>query len=174
MKQFLLIFVLGVSLFADAINIPENFQANFTQKITNPKNRVISYAGKVYFSEGTKLKWAYTKPTKKEVCTDGRSLLVVDHDLEQVSEYRINKGFNLSQILKKAKLHKGNLYLADYSGKKYTIQVDKQRRLQAVAYFDDLDNKVQIAFSHIVYGKGKLSAKKLTCKKPKAYDLIKG
>ena len=174
MRYLFLMLVSGLFLFAASINIPQNFQANFTQKITNPKKKVINYAGKVYFSEPAKLKWSYTKPTKKEVCTNGKELLVVDHDLEQVSEYKINKGFNLSKILKNAKLYKDNIYLATYSGKKYTIVVDKNRRMRAVAYFDDLDNKVQISFSRIKYGKGKLSAKKMTCKKPKNYDLIRG
>lgn len=174
MRYLFLMSVAGLFLYAESINIPQNFQANFTQKITNPKKKVINYAGKVYFSESAKLKWAYTKPTKKEVCTDGKELLVVDHDLEQISEYRINKGFNLSEILKKAKLYKDNVYLATYSGKKYTILVDKNRRMKAVAYFDDLDNKVQISFSGIKYGKGKLSAKKMRCEKPKTYDFIRG
>jgi len=142
--------------------------------ITNPKKKVINYSGKVYFSEASKLKWEYQKPTKKEVCTNGLELLVVDHDLEQVSKYNISKGFNLSEILKKAKYHSKKLYLADYDGKKYTIQVDKNNRLQAVAYFDDLDNKVQIAFRKVKYGKGKLSSKKMTCSYPKSYDMIRG
>jgi len=174
MRQLLLIFTLSIFIFAKSINIPENFQANFTQMITNPKKKVINYSGKVYFSEASKLKWEYKKPTKKEVCTNGLELLVVDHDLEQVSKYNISKGFNLSEILKKAKYHSKKLYLADYDGKKYTIQVDKNNRLQAVAYFDDLDNKVQIAFRKVKYGKGKLSSKKMTCSYPKSYDMIRG
>ena len=174
MRLVAFIFILSIFTFAEGINIPDNFQANFTQIITNPKKKVIRYSGKVYFSERTKLKWEYTKPTKKEVCTNGSELLVVDHDLEQVSQYNISKGFNLSEILKKAKKHNETLYLANYSGKKYTIQVDKHHRLQAVAYFDDLDNKVQIAFSKIKYGKGKLSSKKMICNYPKAYDMIRG
>ena len=174
MRQLLLIFTLSIFLFAESIKIPENFQANFTQMITNPKKKVIKYAGKVYFSESSKLKWEYTKPTKKEVCTNGLELLVVDHDLEQVSQYNISKGFNLSKILKQAKLHKNNIYLATYDGKKYTILVDKKKRLQAVAYFDDLDNKVQISFTRIKYGKGKLSKRKMKCTYPKSYDMIRG
>jgi len=174
MRAVLVSIVTGVFLFAGGIDIPENFQAYFTQKITNPKKKVINYSGKVYFSEGSRLKWEYTKPTKKEVCTDGHELLVVDHDLEQVSHYNISKGFDLSKILKEAKLHKGRLYLANYSGKKYTIQVDSRKRLQAVAYFDDLDNKVQIAFSRVKYGKGRLPKKKMTCKEPRDYDMIRG
>ena len=174
MRYLFLLGAAGLFLYAESINIPQNFQANFTQKITNPKKKVINYAGKVYFSEPATLKWAYTKPTKKEVCTNGQELLVVDHDLEQISEYKINKGFNLSKILKNAKLHKDNIYLASYLGKQYTILVDKNKRMQAVAYFDDLDNKVQISFSGIKYGKGKLSAKKMICTKPSSYDFIRG
>lgn len=174
MRAVLLSFIMGACLFAEGIAVPENFQANFTQKITNPKKRVINYSGRVYFSDGTKLKWEYRTPTKKEVCTDGHELIVVDHDLEQVSHYNISKGFDLSKILKEAKHHKGKLYLANYGGTKYTIQVDSRNRLQAVAYFDDLDNKVQIAFSRIKYGKGSLSKKKMTCQEPSGYDMIRG
>jgi len=174
LRQMLLILILSIFVSAEGIATPENFQADFTQMITNPKKKVIHYSGKVYFSEGSKLKWEYTKPTKKEVCTDGFTLLVVDHDLEQISQYNISKGFDLGKILKKAKLHSKNIYVAEYEGKKYTLQVDKKNRLEAVAYFDDLDNKVQIAFRHIRYGKGKLSSKKMQCRKPKAYDFIRG
>jgi len=174
LKQLLWLVVVNVFAYAGGINVPENFQASFTQKITNPKNKVINYAGKVYFSEGSKLKWEYTKPTKKEVCTNGRELLVIDHDLEQVSQYNISKGFNLSEILKKSKKHNKTLYLAKHRGTQYTIKVDKKNRLQAVAYFDELDNKVQISFSRMLFGKGKLSKKKMTCKKPKSYDYIRG
>ena len=174
MRPLLLTLLLTSTILSKGIIIPENFQADFTQMITNPKKKVIHYAGKVYFSEGSKLKWEYVKPTKKEVCTNGFELIVVDHDLEQVSQYNISKGFNLSEILKKAKFHNKNLYLASYNGKKYTLQVDKKSRLQAVAYFDDLDNKVQIVFRKINYGKGNLSAKKMDCVTPKAYDMIRG
>jgi len=94
---------MSIYAFSASITLPENFQAKFTQKITNPKKKVINYSGKVSFSDKVLLKWEYVKPTKKEVCTNGHDLRVVDHDLEQVSNYRINKGFDLSKILKKAK-----------------------------------------------------------------------
>jgi hypothetical protein len=64
--------------------------------------------------------------------------------------------------------------LAKHGGQQYTLQVDKNNRLVAIAYFDDLDNKVQIAFAKIKYGKGKLTAKKMRCDYPRAYDMIKG
>jgi outer membrane lipoprotein carrier protein len=174
MRRLVVIFILSFGLSADGLALPEHFKADFIQKITNTKKKVISYRGKVYFSNKSLFKWDYTVPTKKQVCTDGRELIVVDHDLEQVSQYAIDKGFNLSKILKKAKQHKKNIYVANYENKNYTLQVDSKRRLQSIAYFDELDNKVQIIFKKVKYAKGNLSKNVLTCKIPKAYDKIRG
>lgn len=176
MRILLLVFTVSVYAFSASITLPENFQAAFTQKITNPKKKVINYSGKVSFSDRSLLKWKYTKPTKKEVCTDGHKLVVVDHDLEQVSNYRINKGFDLSVILKKAKAVKDRktVYVAKYEGKNYTIQTDSKGRLSRIVYFDDLENTVLIIFTKMKYGKGKLKASSMKCNYPKSYDIING
>ncbi len=173
MRLFPLLLLASSLLFAE-INLPENFQANFIQKITNPKKQVIRYSGKVRFSDEKRFKWSYVKPTKKEVCTDGFELMVVDHDLEQVSVYRITKGLDIAKILKKAKVHSKNVYVARYENKQYTIQVDSRQKLQSIAYFDDLDNKVQIVFKAMRYGKGKLPLKHMNCNFPRSYDMIRG
>ena len=173
--RLLLVVLLAVStLFGASITLPENFQADFTQKITNAKKKSINYSGKVRFSNKTLLKWEYLKPTKKEVCTNGTELLVVDHDLEQVSNYLISKGFDLAKILSKAKEHSKNIYVAKYENKNYTIQVDAKQKLQSIAYFDDLDNKVQIVFRKMRYGKGRLDPASMKCNYPKNYDMIRG
>jgi len=176
MRILLLILTVNIVAFSAAITLPDNFQAKFTQKITNPNKKVIHYSGKVSFSDKSLLKWEYVKPTKKEVCTDGYNLRVVDHDLEQVSNYRINKGFNLSKILEKAKAVKDRktVYLAKYEGKNYTIQTDKKGRLSRVVYFDDLENTVLIIFTKMKYGKGTLKTSKMKCNYPKSYDIING
>ncbi|QOR62579.1 LolA-like outer membrane lipoprotein chaperone [Sulfurovum sp. ST-21] len=161
-------------LFAGDIILPEHFTAGFAQTITNPKNKVIRYSGKVAFSHENFLKWTYLKPTKKEVCTDGKEVLVVDHDLEQTSAYRINKGFDLTQIIKEAKPYKDDIYVTEYAGKRYTIRLDSKGRLQSVAYYDDLDNKVQILFTGMRYGKGVLPAEVMKCNYPASYDVIRG
>jgi len=174
MRIILLTLVIGVCIHASSIVLPENFIADFEQKITNPKKKIINYKGKVRFSNGTRLKWSYLKPTKKEVCTNGQELVVVDHDLKQVSSYTLNKGFNFSKIFKKAKFHKKNIYVAKHENKSYTIQLDSKKHLQSIAYFDDLDNKVQISFEKVKYGKGKLSKKSMACGTPRDYDMIGG
>ena len=172
--RLLSVLLLAFSALSASIELPENFQADFIQKITNTKNKVITYSGKVRFSNEILFKWSYKEPTKKEVCTDGMELLVVDHDLEQVSAYRISNGIDIAKILKKAKLHSENIYIAEYENRRYTIQVDKKQRLHSIAYFDDLDNKVQIAFKQMKYGKGNLPAQSMKCNYPKNYDMIQG
>ncbi len=164
----------GFSLYAGGVTLPDHFSAHFTQMITNTKKKVIKYSGKVRFSNPSLMKWDYVKPTKKEVCTNGRELTVVDHDLEQISTYLISKGFNLSEIIKKAKEHSQNIYVARYAGKSYTVKTDRKGRLQSVAYYDDLDNKVQIIFNNIKYEKGAFDMQSMTCSHPKDYDEIRG
>jgi outer membrane lipoprotein carrier protein len=172
--RLLSLLLLVSSLLSANIALPENFQADFVQKITNTKQKVITYSGKVRFSNETLFKWSYKTPTKKEVCTDGMELLVVDHDLEQVSAYRISNGIDIAAILKKAKPHSKNIYVAEYDHKTYTIQVDREQKLHSIAYYDDLDNKVQILFTHMKYGKGILPAQSMKCNYPVAYDRIQG
>jgi outer membrane lipoprotein carrier protein len=175
MKLFLsvfLFFLIGLS--AGDIVLPSHFSARFEQKVTNPSGKVIHYSGKVLFTQKNLLKWSYLTPTKKEVCTDGKEVLVVDHDLEQVSAYRIGKGFDLTLILKRAKPHTEGIYVTEYEGRTYTIQLDSKGRLQSVAYFDDLDNKVQILFKGMQYGKNRLPKSRMQCNYPAIYDIIRG
>ena len=173
MKQLLTVLFLSTLVFSD-IKLPESFQADFTQMITNTKKKVIHYKGKVAFSNGKHFKWSYLKPTQKEVCTDGLELLVVDHDLEQVSAYYIGKSIDIAKVLKKATLHSKNIYVAELEGKKYTIQLDAKQKLHSIAYYDELDNKVQIVFHKMKYTKGKLADKKMQCNYPVDYDVIRG
>ena len=175
MKKLILILTLNIYVLADSgIKLPANFTANFTQMITNTKKKTIRYAGKVYFSNKTNFKWMYTKPTKKELCVDNTDVVVVDHDLEQVSYFLINKGFNFVKIIKEAKVYKKNIYFAVVDGIRYTIKVDSKKRLHSFAFFDNLDNKVQLVLKKLKYGKGKINKKKMTCKVPKEYDVIRG
>jgi len=173
MTKLLALLLLSTLLFSD-IKLPDNFSAEFRQMITNTKKKVINYSGEVRFSDAKLFKWSYLEPTKKEVCTDGSELLVVDHDLEQVSAYYISKGIDIAKVLTKAKLHSKNIYVAEYDGKKYTIQLDETQKLHSIAYYDELDNKVQIVFKEIHYGKGKLPSKEMKCDYPVEYDVIRG
>ncbi len=167
----LILFLSGLSA---TIVLHGHFEADFVQTITNPKGKVLRYQGKVRYSHPNRLKWIYREPTAKEVCTDGKELIVVDHDLEQVSYYFIAQGLDLTAVLSHAKVHTKDIYLATYQDRRYTIKVDRKGHIESIAYFDDLDNKVQILFLHIRYGKGAIAPAKMRCKAPKGYDVIRG
>ena len=173
MRRFSLLLLLS-SMLSAGIELPESFQADFQQKITNTKGKVIKYMGKVQFSDQHNFKWTYLSPTQKEVCTDGVELLVVDHDLEQVSAYYISKGLDISKVLAKAKLHSKDIYVAEYEGKHYTIQLDRKGRLHSIAYYDELENKVQIIFTNINYAKIRIKSEDMKCNYPYDYDVIRG
>jgi len=188
MKLLLLLSTLSLSLSA-SITLPSNFTSNFQQTITNEHSKVINYKGKVYFKELVEtiaddsgreqgytrslFKWNYTAPSKKEVCTDGIQLTVVDHDLEQVANYLVDEGINLKEILSLAKKISANDYQASYKDIEYLITLDSKNQLSKIVYVDNLDNNVKILFSDIEYN-GILDKNLLECIAPTEYDIIKG
>lgn len=169
---FALFALFFVTLNAQNIKLPVAFKANFLQQVTNTKGKVIKYRGHIYYNSPSRTKWIYKSPTKKEVCTRGRKLTVIDHDLEQVSYFNINKGFNLSRVLRKARHHKGNMYVTTYKGKYYTIVLDKKGQVQQIAYKDNLDNTVNIIFTAIKYRNSLFPSSKFICASPKSYDIV--
>jgi len=189
MKLLITLSALVVSLNA-TITLPDNFKTNFQQTITNDKGKVIKYEGDVLFkkmkqsiqnqSGGTEsysrslFKWDYTSPTKKEVCTDGVQLIVVDHDLEQVSRYLIDEGINLEEILKVAKNITNNDYKATYKETEYLITLDENKQLSKIVYVDNLDNGVKIIFNNMKYNNPSFNETDLECQAPKEYDIIEG
>jgi len=172
-SKLLMLMILSTAYLLSSIALPQSFTSSFSQKITNPKGKVIRYSGKVYFSNHKLFKWKYTRPTKKEVCSNGKEILIVDHDLEQVSAYFIKKGIDISNILKRARLYSTNIYVARYEKTKYTIRLN-QNQLQSIAYYDELDNKVQIVFKNMRYRNGNISSKTMQCIYPRSYDFIDG
>lgn len=172
-RRYGLFFLFGAVLYAQSeIHLPVSFHAQFKQTITNDKKKVITYQGELDFSTPDHFKWRYTSPTKKEVCTDGERLQVVDHDLEQVSVYAIDKGLDLPAILKSAKMHQKSVYVAAYKGTNYTIQVSAQQELSRIAYKDNLDNTVLIVFSQVRYKNKKIEETRMQCGYPEFYDQV--
>ena len=172
-----LLFTLSALFFTLHANItlPQNFKSNFKQTITNEKGNVIEYNGSVLFQNQNRslFKWSYTYPTKKEVCTDGIQLIVVDHDLEQVSNYLVDEGINLEAVLNVAEKITTKDYKATYKEVEYLISVDAKNQLSKIVYVDNLDNGVKILFNNIKYNSS-LDMKLLECNAPQEYDIIEG
>ncbi len=174
MKYLLLWIGFAVVLWGVDLVIPVSFSADFTQTITNPDKKAITYRGQVYFSDTNQLKWIYTEPTHKEVCSNGIQVTVVDHDLEQISYYLIEQGFDLVEILRRAKpshKHKG-IYIASYQKVHYALRVDKEGRVIAVGYSDTLENRVEFYFAKMHYNQKSLKNEEMQCSMPQSYDTI--
>ena len=101
MKILIYLSLASIYILGTEIKIPTSFTAKFTQKITNPKKKIIKYSGSILLDGSGAFKWIYKTPTKKEVCSDSKDFIVVDHDLEQVSFYRLNKNLNLLRSTQK-------------------------------------------------------------------------
>lgn len=188
MKYSLFVLALSSLLLAE-ISIPLNFKSNFQQSITNDQGKVIQYQGEVVFKNLEQVladpfgetqaytrslfKWSYQSPTLKEVCTDGTQLIVIDHDLEQVSYYMIDDGVNLKEILKVAQKISTTDYKAVYKEIEYLITLNEKQELQEIVYVDNLDNKVKIMFNTMQYNT-KIDESNLECSPPQAYDRIEG
>jgi len=188
MKLFITLLTLSLSLSAEIV-LPKTFKTDFHQTITNEKGKVIKYDGNVLFKNfqntftndlgeqstysRSLFKWSYTSPTEKEVCTDGTQLIVVDHDLEQVSTYMIDDGINLEEILKLAKEISKNEYKATYKEVEYLISLDEKEQLKQIVYVDNLDNAVKIIFKNMDYTTT-VNESALECNAPADYDEIKG
>ncbi|CAA6812130.1 MAG: Outer membrane lipoprotein carrier protein LolA [uncultured Sulfurovum sp.] len=188
MKLLLSLLALSATLSA-TITLPQNFETSFSQTITNDQGKVINYAGSVLFKSQEQhflnameeetvysrnlFKWSYTLPSQKEVCTDGTQLIVVDHDLEQVSNYMVDNGINLNEILKIAEKTSSKDYKAFYKDTEYFIQLDAKEQLEEITYVDSLDNKVKIVFTVMQYNT-RIEDSSLECKIPDMYDIIKG
>jgi len=159
---------------AGELKMPVSFSAHFTQKVTSPKKKVIKYSGKILLNRSGDLKWSYSKPAKKEVCSEAKHYTIVDHDLEQVSFYELRQALDLTSLLGKARHHKGNLYVATYQNVLYTFSLDKKGRLDQIAYKDANDNVVNIHFQRMRYKNKPNSHRSMQCPYPKSYDIIRG
>jgi len=189
MRILLTISFLAIFLHA-GILLPNNFTTDFNQTITNSKGKVINYRGKVNFKQERQMyiddfnrtqeissklfKWSYETPTKKEVCTDGVQLLVIDHDLEQVSKYIIDDGLDLEEILKVAQKLSPTDYKALYRDVEYLITLDDKKRLKKIFYVDSLDNRVKIVFINMNYNSKSFDSRSLECPVNSNYDVIEG
>ncbi|NOZ89974.1 MAG: hypothetical protein GXO60_01670 [Epsilonproteobacteria bacterium] len=189
MKKLLLILVCTIGIGAN-ISLPDNFITDFNQTITNDKDKEIKYYGSVVFKQekeilvsenGTQqevvsklFKWNYKKPTDKEVCSDGIQLIVIDHDLEQVSRYLIDDGLDLQKVLEVAQQISNRDYKAVYKDVEYLITLDNNGKLKKIFYTDSLDNRVKIVFSNMQYNSKNFDDKSLECAVPDDYDTIEG
>ncbi len=168
-------FFIFLPLFVNAqINIPISLSARFVQKVTTPHNKLTKYTGTLKLNRNRQFLWLYKTPTKREICGDGSMVRIVDHDLEQVTIYKVGSLLDMMQLLKRAKSYRGDIYLTKYHGVRYTLKVTKSGHIEQIAYKDKMDNVINIHFYNMKYNKKPFASSKLKCRIPKSYDVVKG
>jgi outer membrane lipoprotein carrier protein len=163
----LIILLFPAILFSSSLNL-KDFQSDFIQTITTPKNKISTYSGRIKFLDKS-MKWEYLLPSKKEICSRGNQMLIVNHDLEQVTLLNSIRKINILKVLNKAKLHHKNIYTVKMFDTLYTISITNNK-INYITFYDNLENKILIQFKNIQFKK----SKNMKCNYPSEYDFING
>ncbi len=146
MKQlftFILSFTLGFASF-DNTNA---FEADFTQSVTDDKNKSLIYKGHIIASKPQNALWNYTSPIKKDVYISKYSVTIIEPEIEQVIIRKIESNFDFFNMIRNAKEIEKNRYEANYKESKFIITT-KDELIESISYIDEFENSVKIIFKN--------------------------
>ena len=138
-KLLVLLFIIVASY---SLTLPKNYEANFTQTITD-KNKKLKYTGEIFYKNG-KILWKYNYPVQKFIWITDK-VYVYEPDLLQVTISPKPK-FTLPNIVKNAKKIKEDIYEAKIDNKNVVFKFDKT--LQFLKYKNQMGNLVTIKFTN--------------------------
>jgi len=145
-KHFFLLMSINIALFASLEEIT-SFEADFTQSITDEKNKTINYNGHIVASKPQNARWSYFKPVKKEVYINNFDVTIVEPEIEQVIIRKIESNFDFFKMISNAKKIEENKYLAHYKDSNFTI-IKKGALIESISYLDEFENRVKIIFKN--------------------------
>lgn len=146
MKPFLIAIFITVELFASLDSIV-SFDADFTQSITDDKNKTISYNGHIIATKPQNARWSYFKPVKKEVYINDYDVTIVEPEIEQVVIRRIESNFDFFKMIANAKENSKDNYTTKYGDTIFNIK-KKGELIESISYLDEFENKVIIVFKN--------------------------
>jgi outer membrane lipoprotein carrier protein len=135
-----------MQLFASLEQIT-SFEADFTQSITDEKEKVLIYHGSIIALKPQNAKWSYTKPVHKDVYINNFKVTIVEPEIEQVIVRRLESNFDFFKIISNAKKIDENVYVAYYRDSKFSI-VKNGNLIESISYLDEFENKVKITFEN--------------------------
>jgi len=171
MKSLILSFFFATILFANNLQNITSFQASFKQSIINSSNKEILYTGKIYIKKPLQIVWQYNEPTKKFVYIKNNNVTIIEPELEQVIISKLDKEFNILELLNTSTKISSSEYLATFNNTQYTLTVINDI-LQSISYKDNIDNNILISFSKIDQNKPILD-NIFEFKIPTDYDIIR-
>ncbi|EAL3922201.1 LolA-like outer membrane lipoprotein chaperone [Campylobacter upsaliensis] len=168
MKFFILLSLIYGFVFAYDLNY-ENYTSKFTQSVSS-KNSQFDYKGH-FVLEKDRAFWSYESPSKKEIYINKNEIVIVEHDLEQVSFARLEKIPNLNAIFKQAKEITPNKLKANYENVDYFITLFNDE-VKSIQYTDEFENKVLITL-HKPQKNTKINSQIFKPKFPQNYDILR-
>jgi outer membrane lipoprotein carrier protein len=126
----------------------DTYKANFSQTITNPSGKEILYSGEIFIKKPLKILWRYSEPIQKDVYLIDDRVIIIEPDLEQAIISKLDKQINILQVLQDGEKIDTNRYKAILHNRPYIYTI-KENQLSSISYKDEVDNQVNIHFTHI-------------------------
>ncbi|WP_373071034.1 LolA-like outer membrane lipoprotein chaperone [Sulfurimonas sp.] len=123
-----------------------SFEADFTQTITDEKNKVLKYKGHILASKPDNASWNYVSPIEKQVFISKYEATIVEPEIEQVIIRRISSEFDFFHLVQTAKEISKDNYVTVYNNTKYSIKTNNGL-VESIYFLDQFENKVKIVFS---------------------------
>ena len=148
-----------------------SFQADFTQSVTDDKNKSLVYKGHVVASKPQNAVWNYMEPIKKDVYISKYSVTIIEPEIEQVIIRRIDASLDFFNMIQNAKEIEKNRYEANYKESKFTITTNN-KLIESISYLDEFENNVKIVFKNQKQNE-KISRELFTPKYSLEFDVIR-
>jgi len=165
-----IITLLFTSLFSEISKL-NSFSANFLQTITDETGKILPYKGSIKAVKPQFATWKYEFPVEKDVYINAEKIVIVEPELEQVIISKLDKEFNILELLNNSTKVSSSQYLATFNNTQYKLTII-DNKLQEISYKDSIDNDILISFSNIHQNKT-ISDKIFEFQIPKEFDIIR-
>jgi outer membrane lipoprotein carrier protein len=169
--RFLLLFGAIFALLQAELIVPQTFEANFTQSITNEQNSTLTYSGNIKATIDKKALWAYEDPIAKKIYYNSGEYIIIEDELEQAIFGKDGDNINFFDIFKKAKKINEQKFVAQCCEVEFTF-ITHECKLQSLHYKDKMDNHITIKFSNVLYDVP-LDDSLFVPNIPEGYDLLR-
>lgn len=124
-----------------------SFQADFTQSVTDDKDKSLVYKGHIITAKPQNAVWSYKNPIEKDVYISKFNVTIVEPEIEQVIIRKIDASLDFFNMIKNAKEIKKDTYEAQFKESKFIITT-KNELIESISYIDEFENKVKIVFKN--------------------------
>jgi outer membrane lipoprotein carrier protein len=170
MKHFFILLIVSTISLASLDNI-DSFQADFTQTVTDDKNKSLVYSGHILASKPQYALWDYKKPIQKFIYINESRITVIEPEIEQVIIRNIESNFDFFYMIKNSKKITKDRYEAVYKEARFIITT-KNNLLKSISYVDEFENNVKIVFENQKQNE-KLNLEVFSPVYPVEYDIIR-